>query len=144
MRDFDKTMLAYCGLYCEQCSFKLAHDENDKKHLEVIPYAFEPKNLSVYNCKGCKSNHCICGVCNIKPCASERNIDCCSNCNDFPCEYISAFESDGMPHHKKAVENLMQIKQLGFEKWFNDLKPTLQCQQCGEKQSWYYSCCKHN
>lgn len=134
-------MLAYCGLYCEQCSFKTAHDEQDKKHLENIPYKFVQKDLSEYNCGGCKG-YCICGACKIKECASLKNIDSCAECKIFPCENIKKFENDGMPHHKKGVENLKKIRQYGIEAWFLELEPLLKC-RCGKKQSWYYSCPLH-
>lgn len=139
---FNKKMLAYCGLYCEQCSFKRAHDENNAEHLKDIPYKFVQKDLSEYNCGGCKGYYCICGVCKIKPCASAKNIDSCADCKNFPCEHITAFENDGMPHHKNAVENLNKIRQYGVEAWFRDLAPLLRC-SCGKKQSWYFSCPEH-
>ena len=141
--EYQPNMLAYCGLYCEQCSFRSAHDENDLKHLENLPFPFEIKDLSVYNCEGCKG-FCICGVCRIKPCALEKGIENCTECNSFPCEHIEAFENDGMSHHKDAVSNLKYIRQHGIEEWFRQLKPSLRCQVCGEKQSWYYSCLIHN
>lgn len=139
---FNENMLAYCGLYCEQCSFKLAHDENDMKHLRHIPYATTLGELSAYNCEGCKG-YCICGVCKIKPCASEKKFASCAECDSFPCEHIEAFEHDGMPHHQTAIANLRHIRQHGLEDWFDRLKPSLQCAECGAKQSWYFSCTEH-
>ncbi len=140
---FDKKMLAFCGLYCAQCSFKLAHDENDRKHLANIPYQFEQKDLSSYHCEGCKG-YCICGVCNIKPCALTKQIDSCADCDRFPCDHIQAFEQDGMPHHKDAIENLRNIRRYGVAQWFHTfIKPSLRCEHCGERQSWYYACATH-
>ena len=51
---FDKNLLAYCGLYCGQCSFKTAHDEHDPAHLDAVPYTFTRLDISAYNCGGCK------------------------------------------------------------------------------------------
>ena len=138
---FELKMLAYCGLYCEQCSFKAAHDEQTVKHLENIPYAFPRRGLSVYNCECCKG-FCICGPCKIKPCAEGKNITSCAECNDFPCEHIRAFAQDGMPHHAKAVENLHEIRAHGIVAWFAKIKPSLKC-GCGKKQIWYYICPLH-
>jgi hypothetical protein len=139
---FKENMLAYCGLYCEQCSFKLAHDEQNNEHLKYIPYEFIQKDLSEYNCEGCKG-YCICGQCKIKDCASAKNIHTCADCNAFPCEYIISFENDGKPHHKNGIKNLKDIRKNGTKIWFNELKPLLKC-QCGKKQSWYYACQSHN
>ncbi len=138
----DKHMLAYCGLYCAQCSFKTAHDEGDEKHLEAIPYPFARRDLSEYNCECCKGR-CICGPCAIRPCASEKGLDCCADCATFPCETIRAFENDGMPHHAQAFGNLKSIREKGLHAWFEALEPTLRC-ACGEKQTWYHTCPKHS
>jgi hypothetical protein len=137
--NFRMDKLAYCGLYCEQCSYKRAHDDKNEKHLQSIPYTNDFKELSVYNCESCKG-YCICGACNIKPCAIEKNISSCAECGEFPCEHILAFENDGIPHHKMAVSNLRCIKQFGINAWFQRLKPSLRCEQCGQRQSWYYIC----
>ncbi len=136
-------MLAYCGLYCEQCSFKRAHDDEDAKHLQSLPYPASLKPLSEYGCDGCKGEHCICTVCKIKPCILEKGLDSCAECDSFPCEIIEAFGSDGIPHHKQAIENLSRIRENGAERWFEEFKASLRCDKCGERLSWYYSCAKH-
>lgn len=138
---FERNMLAYCGLYCEQCSFKTAHDEQDPKHLAHIPYPFTQKDLTEYNCGGCKG-YCICGPCKIRPCASAKNIVSCADCGSFPCEHIDSFANDGMPHHRNAIDNLNHIRKYGLEAWYEALKPSLKC-QCGERQTWYYTCPLH-
>lgn len=136
--EFDKTMLAYCGIYCGQCSFKTAYDEQDTKHLACIPYTFVQKDLSEYNCGGCRGD-CICGPCKIKPCASAKQIDSCADCGEFPCARISAFANDGIPHHADAMKNLQSIREYGREAWVEKLMPELEC-RCGERQTWYYRC----
>jgi hypothetical protein len=139
--EFNKKFLAYCGLYCRQCSFKAAHDEQDARHLESIPYKFIQRPLSDYNCEGCKG-FCICGPCKIKECASSKNIDSCADCAVFPCRYTESFANDGMPHHKSAVENLYNIRKYGIDRWFKSIARSLQC-KCGAAQSWYYKCREH-
>lgn len=138
---FNKQLLAYCGLYCAQCSFKTAYEENDFKHIEPVPFPYTRKDLSEYNCEGCKG-YCICGPCKIKPCAEEKSLGSCADCTDFPCEHILTFENDGMPHHNDAGANLRSIREIGEEAWFETIKPKLEC-RCGEKQTWYYSCSQH-
>ena len=139
MPRFDAKMLAYCGLYCAACSFKTAHDEENPKHLEQLPFSFALKELSSYNCECCKG-YCICGPCQIKPCAAGKQLSSCGECKDFPCGHILAFEEDGMPHHRQAVENLRQIRAQGTEVWFQSIAPALHCPRCGAKQTWYYHC----
>ncbi len=141
---FDIKMLAYCGLYCEQCSARVAFAEQDLKHVEHISakYKRERSKLSDYDCGGCKGR-CICGSCKIKDCASVKNIESCADCSDFPCELLEAFGNDGAPHHHQALENLRCIRENGTEAWFTNLKPALQC-RCGKRQSWYCTCPEHD
>jgi len=139
---FNKDMLAYCGLYCEQCSFKLAYDEQNQEHLKHIPYQFVQENLSEYDCEGCKKDNMYPNHCSIKNCASTKMIDSCADCGTFPCEYIIEFENDGKPHHKNAIENLRCIRENGIELWYEKIKATLIC-ICGKKKSWYYACPIH-
>ena len=39
--------IAYCGLYCGACSFKVAYDENARKHLQNMPSKYDefPREL---------------------------------------------------------------------------------------------------
>lgn len=140
---FDPKMLAYCGIYCEQCSFRTAFIEQDFRHVELVPAKFKGENprLSDYDCEGCKGRN-LCGPCKIKDCAVAKGIESCGECGGYPCETISAFHRDGVPHHGWAGENLRSIRQSGIESWFTDLQPAIHC-HCGARQSWYHACPEH-
>ena len=141
---FDPGMLAYCGLYCEQCSFRTAFVEQDWKHLAVLPLKYNVKNaeLSDFDCECCRGRN-LCGPCKIKDCAAPRNIGSCAECGDFPCGVIEAFGNDGVPHHRQALDNLRAIRKNGVEAWFATLNPAIYC-SCGERQSWYRTCPNHS
>ncbi|MCC8180876.1 MAG: DUF3795 domain-containing protein [Planctomycetes bacterium] len=141
--DFDKSMLAYCGLYCEQCSVRTAWVEQDACHLDNFPAKFKTGkgDLSDYACEGCKGNN-LCGPCRIKDCAAPKGLDSYADCAAFPCQYLNEFENDGIPHHRAALENHRRIRADGVKSWFAWLKPALQC-RCGKRQSWYYVCQDH-
>lgn len=142
--EFEMKMLAYCGLYCEQCSARLAAIEKDWRHVEAIPSKFGRKRteLDEYFCEGCKGDN-ICGPCDIKECAVAKGVNSCAECGDFPCARIDEFESNGYPHHKQGVENLRRIREDGVTAWFADLEPSLRC-HCGKRQSWYHTCPDHS
>ena len=141
---FAMRMLAYCGLYCEQCAVRTAFVEQDWKHIAGLPgkYKKEGARLSDYACECCKGAN-LCGPCGIKDCAVPRNIDSCADCGDFPCAVIEAFANDGVPHHRQAMNNLLAIRENGVEAWFATLTPAIRC-ACGERQSWYCICPKHS
>ena len=142
--NFDPEMLAYCGLYCEQCSSRVAVAERDPAHLEpfIEKYKKERPELADWDCGGCKGRN-ICGPCKIKDCASAKGVVSCAECDSFPCDDVSAFEKDGWAHHREAVENLRVIRERGAEAWFEALKTALHC-QCGRRQSWYRRCPEHS
>lgn len=140
---FEMNMLAYCGLYCEQCSVRTAFIEQNAAHLTHIParYGKNDADLSTCDCEGCKGRN-LCGPCKIKDCAVPRGIASCADCGDFPCGVVAAFGSDGAPHHHQALANLNRIREIGVEAWFAELEPSLRC-HCGERLSWYYACPRH-
>ncbi|MDL2319109.1 DUF3795 domain-containing protein [Eubacteriales bacterium OttesenSCG-928-A19] len=140
---YDPGMLAYCGIYCDLCSFRVAHNEQDRGHLDNIPARYERKDLSEYDCDGCKGANCICGGCDMKGCAQARGIDSCADCDSFPCEIIERFGTDGTPHHHDALKNLHAIREKGTEAWFAAMRPALRC-ACGNRQSWYHTCPEHS
>jgi hypothetical protein len=144
---FDINRLAYCGIYCDQCSFLSAYETNDRKHLQQLPSEYferhSEKELSEFFCPGCKGDN-ICGDCKMKECGMEKKFGSCAECDVFPCDELNGFAQDGVPHHAWAFENLKKIKESGAENWYRDFKSNLTCGGCGERLSWYYTCPRHS
>lgn len=107
----DLSLLAYCGLYCGACSFKVAVREKNRGHLHALPQKYDHlKNMELEaECLGC------------------RNDEMCGDCTQYPCELINKFASDGVPHHGEVLKNIENARKIGVEKWL-----------AGEKQA--YSC----
>jgi hypothetical protein len=100
--------VTYCGLYCRLCSnlARIPKQANQLgqtlkrggwdsfgefcmpgfKNFWEILNTFAELNES---CQGCRGG---CGdpECKIKKCAEEKNVNVCSECEDFPCESIKA------------------------------------------------------
>jgi hypothetical protein len=135
-----KELIAYCGLYCGACSFKLAYDKNDREHINHMPAKYEKfRNKPLEFCPGCRLEN-KCGDCAIRDCAISKNLSNCSQCNEFPCKEINRFNNDGIPHHGEAIENLKFLKEIGEEKWLEFMNNKWTC-DCGSKMSWYYKSC---
>ena len=153
--EFDADKLAYCGIYCPECSFVAAYETGKREHLLAMPERYDEYKQAtlseVGNCPGCKLDN-LCGDCDIKDCArsqgqqsmapKKEDIDSCAECAKFPCEKVLAFGNDGVPHHRQALENLMTISAIGKESWFEGFRKNLEC-DCGERLSWYYKCPIH-
>ncbi len=113
--EFDPSKLAYCGLYCPQCSFLVACETRNMRHVANMPekYArFRDMRFEELACGGCKGAN-NCGPCGIKDCAEQKSVAHCAACGRFPCETLLAFAADGVPHHAAALENLKTIRAVG-------------------------------
>ena len=133
-------LIGYCGLYCGACSFKVAHDENERGHLLCMPSHFDKyKDMPLQPCPGCKLDRHG-SDCKIRDCAKSRELSHCGLCTDFPCDIITAFNNDGLPHHAEVIENLTMLRDSGEEQWLRVQEQKWRC-PCGAKLSWYVEEC---
>ncbi|EGW36984.1 DUF3795 domain-containing protein [Desulfosporosinus sp. OT] len=133
-------LIAYCGLYCGACSFKVGFEENNMEHIISMPSIYDNfKNTPPEFCPGCRLEN-QCGDCDIRTCARDKKIEYCSLCDDFPCVKLMNFTSDGKPHHAKSIENLILLKDIGEEKWLEVQQEKWKC-KCNTKYSWYMTKC---
>ena len=138
---FSMQMLAYCGLYCDLCSFKAAYETQNREHILRMPARYDrDKTQPMQPCPGCKGDN-ICGDCAMKDCACGRNLDHCGQCAEYPCAELLKFAGDGVPHHAGALKNLERIREVGADAWFAEQQT--HC-NCGERSSWYCHCPVHN
>ncbi|AOT72227.1 DUF3795 domain-containing protein [Geosporobacter ferrireducens] len=135
-------LIAYCGLYCGACSFKVAFEENNREHIIRMPAYYDRlKNEPLEFCHGCRLEN-QCGDCSIRDCARDREIEYCSLCDDFPCKILKEFNNDGKPHHAESISNLNLLKDIGKEKWLELQKEKWTCTKCNSRYSWYLKQCQ--
>jgi len=71
----EKNLVAYCGLYCSACSFKVAYDENDKRHILEMPAHYDQyKDKPLQFCPGCKLDEQG-SKCEIRNCAKNKGLN---------------------------------------------------------------------
>lgn len=107
-------MIAYCGLDCCACrAFKAtqAKDSEWKKTIanqwnEGLSTGFSPEDI---DCNGCRSET-ISGwcrkICKIRPCAEQKKVKTCAECDDYQCEKLKEFLSN----EPVATKNLEEIR----------------------------------
>lgn len=133
-------LLAYCGLYCGACSFKVAFDEKSREHIKNMPEKYDQyKNAKLEFCPGCRLDNQR-GDCKIRNCAISKGLIHCGECTDFPCVTLKTFNDDGMAHHADCIPNLKMIKEKGMD-WFLDHQEKYWTCSCGAKTSWYLKNC---
>jgi hypothetical protein len=136
-------LLAYCGLFCGACSFKLTVDDGERAHVLSLPARYDKaKEAELEACPGCRSEPVADGddPCKIRYCARARGLAYCSACDDFPCSTISEFAADGVPHHGQALASLRRIGDAGASAWLSEQEAQWTC-ACGAKRSWYIDEC---
>jgi len=94
-------MIAYCGLVCTDCAAFIATQADDQAALEAIAAQWRKEynapNITVASviCDGCltqegrKCGHCF--ECEIRSCATDRNIANCAHCTDYACSKLEEF-----------------------------------------------------
>jgi len=115
-----KRMTSPCGLPCFHCPSHLAanNPEIRKRVAEVLNV---PEEKAV--CEGCKPQEGRIKLlnpdkqCKIYQCVTDKKIDFCNECDDFPCERFHPYaDKANFPHNSKMYQ-LCMMKKLGFEKW---------------------------
>jgi len=107
-------VIAYCGLVCSECPAFIATQKNDyeekvkvaKTWSEMFKSEIKPEDI---NCDGCLAkteNHfSYCSTCEIRICASEKNLKNCAYCDDYPCKKLSDFFK-AVPEAKTNLEEI--------------------------------------
>ena len=122
----DDWVLGTCGLNCGVCDIYKAGKGDVGKQMETVRWFKEKRSLDVpqekIRCDGCTGSldrHWS-PDCRMMLCARERGVKLCSECPDFVCEKLEAFAYDGMAHHRRSVDNLKRIKEMGLKAWLGE------------------------
>lgn len=115
-----KTMTSPCGLPCFHCAAYLAKENQEIKEQLVAVLGVSPDKAT---CNGCRPQEGKIPVvnpertCEIVLCTSEKGIDFCNQCDDFPCGRFQPYaDQSHFPHNMKMYQ-LCMMKKLGFEEW---------------------------
>lgn len=82
----DANLMSYCGTYCGACEWK-----------------------EKMNCQGCKKHagEVFWGTCKIASCAISKNLSHCGECEQLPCEKLTAaHNTEGHSDNGERLTNL--------------------------------------
>lgn len=109
-------LVAPCGIDCGTCELYLSKDNSQLlEHLVSIGIPEEK-----IPCQGCRSIQGKCPImsetCATYKCVSEKNIDFCYKCDEFPCVKVqpTADRANTLPHNMK-IYNLCKIEKGGLK-----------------------------
>ena len=118
-----ESIIAYCGIICDSCPIHLATFEKDKSLKQSMResiaeqcsklYGMNMQSEDISDCDGCRANTGRifqgCLDCEIRKCASKKNIDNCAFCDDYACEKLRKHFSQD-PSAKVRLEEIRQNK----------------------------------
>jgi ribosomal protein L40E len=137
----DKREAAVCGLFCPACTIFIATKE-DPDRLKRLA---ERRNQSEEDlkCQGCRSEKRTgyCKTCKMAECASKKGIDFCGECEEYPCEDLKQFQVI-YPHRIELWQSQIRIKEVGFDKWYQEMVEHYSCTECGTLNSAYDTACR--
>jgi len=113
-----RVLTAPCGLDCFNCELQ-ENNITDEMRERVSPMLGIP--LAEVQCRGCreqKGERLGLPLCETYRCATDRGIEFCFECDEFPCSKLQPARegADRYPHNIKLF-NLCRIKAAGIEQW---------------------------
>ena len=116
-----KNLTSPCGLDCWNCIVYLSKDNKSIRKMVSEKLNLPEEKVS---CPGCRNSNGMIDFldmkepCKIYKCITRKQIDLCSECNDFPCGNLQPYAqfADKRPQNIK-VFNLCLIKNMGLEEW---------------------------
>jgi hypothetical protein len=140
--DHKKELTGVCGLFCPSCIVFIAQRETP----EIQKGIADKFNISVemLKCDGCRGENrfIYCEQkCEMAPCATDKGLDFCVECEEYPCEIIKTFQAE-MPHRLELWASQDRIKEVGHDKWFDEMMEHYSCEECGTVNSAYHPICR--
>jgi hypothetical protein len=130
-----EALLGYCGLYCGGCAFYQG---------TIAGKPFAGESGETFLCEGCASGKATpwCTDCGIKSCAIDKGFRTCIECADDPCEKMRGFmDQPKYPYHLEVQDNMMRLRDIGFEAWEEEMKRRYVCASCGASIDWFQKAC---
>jgi len=110
-----KTLIACCGLNCEECGARIATVNNDDEMRRITAEEWSKQfgaeiPLETINCTGCriegvKLGHC--SECQVRNCVISKGFDTCADCNELDtCQIVSQIHQ----FSSEALDNLKSLQ----------------------------------
>jgi hypothetical protein len=110
------SLVAPCGIDCGLCQLHTCAD--DPQLLErMVSRGIPREKLPCAGCRGVQGNcPVIGGTCASYTCVTEKKVEFCFECGDFPCSKLNpaADRADVLPHNVKMF-NLCTIQRVGVD-----------------------------
>jgi hypothetical protein len=138
----DKRLAAVCGLFCPACTVFIGYQEDPERLTGLAKRVQRP--VEELECQGCRSEKrsFFCrDRCKMTKCATEKGIDFCGQCPEYPCADLKVFQALA-PHRIELWKSQERIKEAGYEKWYAEMIEHYSCPGCHILNSAYDLACR--
>lgn len=141
VREVDRKLAGYCGMFCGACPVYRATVDQDEARLTALAASLGVPRDEVH-CMGCRggTSFCFGGNCRVRACAESKGVDFCTECNAFPCE-LSYELIAGAPVRCEVLRNAYRIREIGWEPWLKEQDEHWRCRGCGAQLAYYARTC---
>jgi hypothetical protein len=139
----DKRLAAVCGLFCPACTLFIGTNDDPERLKKMAAHLKVP--VEELECNGCRSDKrgIFCrNYCKMTKCSIEKGIDFCNECSEYPCAELKAFQAQ-MPHRIELWKSQERIKEVGYEKWYEEMLEHYTCSECHTLNSAYDIECRN-
>ena len=137
----DKKLVAVCGLFCPGCRIFIAQRESPEERRKLAENFQIP--VEAVKCDGCRAENRFpyCETCKMSACAEQKGLEFCVECEEYPCTPLKEFQA-ARPHRIELWQALSRIKEVGYERWFEEMLEHYSCARCGTINSAYHLVCR--
>lgn len=118
-----KELTAPCGLACWACAYYKDNITDELAQQTAQAIGMSVGEIACGGCRserGCSWENPLTGAngCKTKKCVAEKGLHNCSECTDYPCEYLMPVVdgAERAPHNTKMY-NLSRIRLIGLDAW---------------------------
>lgn len=134
--DSERWVISVCGLNCAKCDIYQAGRDNEELRNEIIEWFgkerdenVKPEQVTCEGCRGSVERHWS-SDCKMMLCARKNGLQHCFECEKSPCTRVNKFSLNGISHHKRTVQNLKRMKEIGIESWIKEQERKGKCVFC--------------
>ena len=137
-----KRLSAVCGLFCPSCTVFIGTTEEPQRLKAIAEH--HQQLVEDWTCEGCRSekrSHYREHYCHMAPCAIEKGLEFCGECDEYPCNDLQKFQAE-RPHRIELWEAQEGIAKVGYSQWFEEMCEHYSCPHCHTINSAYDIACR--
>jgi len=126
--------VAYCGLYCGLCAQRSRIPQQARQLQQTLQeegfddfYQYAPEMKEIFPpfwqfLQRLATFDCACRTgggppdCKIRQCAKQKDIEVCTQCQEYPCTLIQALAE----HYPTIIQDGKRLQKIGLEKWVKE------------------------